>query len=274
MELRQLVRGQTIINHGGLIMKNTIPVALGFVLTFASFGAPAQQFQWPEEPENLQVLPEGTSGNELGAIMRGFVSSLDVRCDHCHVGEGNDLTQFDFASDDKATKRKTRVMIEMVRTLNTEHLAKLSSIEEQKAPTLQVTCMTCHRKQKRPVMLQDVLINANNAGGADAAVAKYHELREKYYGGFSFDFSPGTLTRVGEQFGSDGDANAAVRMIELEIEMNGENPTVLYALGGAQAAGGMTEAAVQSFTKGKELAPDGWKPFFQAELDKLAKGED
>jgi Photosynthetic reaction centre cytochrome C subunit len=255
-------------------MKNTIPVVLGIVVAFAAFNTPAQQFQWPEEPENLKVLPEGTSGNELGAIMRGFVSSLDVRCEHCHVGEGNDLTQFDFVSDDKAAKRKARVMIEMVKALNDEHLARLSSIDDQTSPAMQVTCMTCHRKQTRPVMLQDVLVDTISTEGVDAAVAKYHELREQYYGGFSFDFSPGTLTRMGEQLGKTGDANSAVRMIELEIEMNGESPTVLYALGGAQAAGGMTEAAVESFTKGKELAPEGWKPFFQAELDKLAKGED
>jgi len=255
-------------------MKSTIPVALGIVLTFAAFSTPAQQWQWPEDPDNLQVLPEGTGGNQLGAIMRGFVTSLDVRCEHCHVGEGNDLTQFDFAADDKAEKQKARVMIEMVQALNNEHLAKLSSIEEQKAPTLQVTCMTCHRKQTRPIMLQDVLVDIADAAGADAAVAKYHELRDRYYGGFSFDFSPGTLTSIGETLGKNGDAVSAVRMIELEIEMNGENPTVLYALGGAQAAGGMTEAAVQSFTKGKDLAPEGWKPFFQAELDKLANVED
>ena len=255
-------------------MKNTIPVVLGIVVAFAAFNAPAQQFQWPEEAENLQVLPEGTSGNELGTIMRGFVSSLDVRCEHCHVGEGNDLTQFDFGSDDKAAKRKARVMIEMVTAVNDEHLARLSSIDDQNSPAMQVTCMTCHRKQTRPVMLQDVLVDTISAEGIDAAVAKYHELREQYYGGFSFDFSPGTLTRMGEQLGKTGDANSAVRMIELEIEMNGESPTVLYALGGAQAAGGMTEAAVRSFTKGKELAPEGWKTFFQAELDKLAKGED
>ena len=194
--------------------------------------------------------------------------------EHCHVGEGNDLTQFDFASDDKAAKQKTRIMLEMVNALNSEHLSRLEGIEEQSAPTLQVTCMTCHRKRTRPVMLEDVLINANTAGGIDAAIAKYHELREKYYGGFSFDFSPGTLTRMGEQLGKSGDFNGGVRLIQLEIETNGASPTAYYTLGGVQAAGGMNEDAIQSFTKGMELAPAGWKPFFQAELDKLENGED
>ena len=91
-------------------MSSVLRTAFAVAITLSAPAALSQQFQWPEEPENLQVLPEGTAGNELGAIMRGFVSALDVRCEHCHVGEGNDLTQFDFVSDDKAAKQKARIM--------------------------------------------------------------------------------------------------------------------------------------------------------------------
>jgi hypothetical protein len=61
-------------------------------------------------------------------------------------------------------------------------------------------------------------------------------------------------------------------LIELEIEMNGESPAALFSLGGVQAKGGMTDDAIRSFTRGQELAPAGWKPFFQAELEKLTDG--
>lgn len=255
-------------------MNNTIRVVFGLVSAFAAFSAHAQQFQWPQEPENLQVLPEGTRGNELGSIMRGFAGALDVRCEHCHVGEGNDLTQFDFAADDKAPKRKARIMVEMVRALNDDHLGKLSHVDEEMEPALQVTCMTCHRRQTRPRMLEDILIDTISTDGVDAGVAKYHALREKYYGGFSFDFSSGALIRMGEQLGKSGDFDSGARFIELEIEMNGESPAAYYSLGGVQVAGGMTADAVQSYTKGMALAPEGWKPFFQAELDKLANAAD
>ena len=253
-------------------MKNTIPVVIGIGLVFAALAASAQQFQWPEEPENLQVLPEGTKGTQLGMIMRGFSQSLDVRCDYCHVGEGNDLTQYDFVSDDKAAKRKTRLMLEMVQSINMDHIRELSSVEDEKMPTIEVNCMTCHRKQARPRMLADVLTDTLTADGTDAAVDRYHELREQYYGGFTYDFSPGTLTRMGEELGRAGDHDSGVRFVELEIEMNGESPMVYFTLGGIQAAGGMTEDAVQSLGKGMEIAPERFKPFFQAELDKLTGG--
>ncbi len=236
--------------------------------------AHSQGFRWPEEPENLQVLPEGTKGTELGRIMRGFASSLGVRCEHCHVGEGSDLTQFDFPADDKATKRKARIMLEMVMALNTDYLPKLSTVDDQKSPALEVTCMTCHRRNNRPVMLQDILVDTINADGIDAAESKYRELREQYYGGFSFDFSAGALTGLGEKLGDNGDFESAIRIIRLEIEMNGESPSVYYTLGGVQASADLVSDAIDSFSKGMEMAPDGWKPFFQTELDRLTDKQD
>jgi hypothetical protein len=236
--------------------------------------AHSQGFRWPEEPENLQVLPEGTKGTELGRIMRGFASSLGVRCEHCHVGEGSDLTQFDFPADDKATKRKARIMLEMVMALNTDYLPKLSTVDDQKSPALEVTCMTCHRRNNRPVMLQDILVDTINADGIDAAESKYRELREQYYGGFSFDFSAGALTGLGEKLGDNGDFESAIRIIRLEIEMNGESPSVYYTLGGVQASADLVSDAIDSFSKGMEMAPDGWKPFFQTELDRLTNTQD
>lgn len=234
----------------------------------------AQQFSWPEEPENLKVLPDDVKGAKLGSVMRGFASALGVRCEHCHVGEGSDLTKFDFPSDEKATKRKARVMLQMVHAINQEHLPKLSDIEERASSALEVTCMTCHRSQSRPVMLQDVLVESIKTDGIDAAEEKYRELREEYYGGFSYDFSAGALTGLGEQLGKEGDFESAIRFINIEIEMNGESPSVYYTLGGVQASANLVEDAIDSFSKGLEMAPDGWKPFFQRELDQLTEKED
>jgi len=247
-------------------------------VALASGSAFAQGFKWPEEPENLQVLPEGTGGAQLGKIMRGFASSLGVRCEHCHVGEGPDLTQFDFPSDEKATKLKARLMIAMVTALNQEHLPKLSEIEDREKPILQVECMTCHRSLSRPVMLGDVLSATIESEGVDAAIAEYRDLRDEYYGGFSYDFSEGMLTGLGEQLGDDGDFESAIRLIELEIEMNGESAAILYTLGGVQAAADLTIDAIDSFSNGMDMAPNDWKPFFQSELDRLTnrleQGED
>jgi len=260
-----------VSNRRGIHYKTLLSCSVVALLAFSAVGsqACAQQFQWPEEPENLQVLPEGTKGRQLGMLMRGFATSLGVRCQHCHVGEGNDLTTFDFPADDKPTKEKARLMIKMVMALNTEHLPGLNDIEDREEPILEVECITCHRRQPRPVMLRDIMLGKIESDGVDAAITEYRSLREQYYGGFSYDFSAGGLTSLGERLGRDGDADSAVRLIELEIEMNGESPAVYFTLGGILAGASRTAEAIESFTKGRDMAPEDWKPFFQAEIDRL-----
>jgi len=240
------------------------------ILSFAASSANGQGFRWPDEPENIQVLPDDVTGRKLGGVMRGFASSLGVRCEHCHVGEGSNLSEFDFASDEKPTKLKARLMLQMVNAINQEHLSQLADIDAgTSSPALEVTCMTCHRKQTRPVMLQDILTSSVSDGGFDAAEAKYHELREEYYGGFSYDFGPGMLTGLGEQFGNAGDIETAIRFIELEIELVGESASAYYTLGGIQGKADMTAEAIDSLTRGLEISEEGWKPFFQRRLDRL-----
>ena len=102
--------------------------------------------QIPQKFTNLQVLPKNISGSDLVATMKGFTSALGVRCEHCHVGEGNDLSKFDFASDAKPTKKAARSMVHMVEHINTEHLKGIGDPARQP----KVTCFTCHRGAKIP----------------------------------------------------------------------------------------------------------------------------
>ena len=69
--------------------------------------------QIPEVFNNLQVLPKDISKAELLGNMRSFAGG---RCQFCHVGEeGQPLSEFDFVSDEKETKKKARVMMQPLR---------------------------------------------------------------------------------------------------------------------------------------------------------------
>ncbi len=175
--------------------------------------------QWPPDTlENLQVLPEDIETRELIGMMAGFTRALGVRCQFCHVGEESmPLSQFDFASDDKETKRKARVMIRMVQHINGEHLGEL---EARLDPPIEVTCATCHRGVQQPRMLQDILIGAYDEGGIDAAVARYDELRNRYYGRYSYDFGTVPLDDVAQQMAQRGALADAIRLLELNVEKN------------------------------------------------------
>ncbi len=245
-------------------------VAIGGLALLNVPGLQAQGFRWPEDPQNIQVLPPEAKGQALGQIMRGFATALGVRCQHCHVGQG-DLADFDFESDDKPAKEKARLMWEMVQAINGTHLAKLAQLGVHDADRLQVTCMTCHRGNSRPVMLGDVLAATIDTAGIDAAVAQYKQLREENYGGFAYDFTAASLLGLSEQLARAGKADAAIRMARLEIEVNGESSNAYFTLGQVQARAGLRDDAIKSFERGEALAPDDAKRFFRAQIDRLRK---
>ena len=106
------------------------------------------QAQVPEKFTNLQVLPKTITRAEILPIMKGFALNLGARCEHCHVGEGNDLSKFDFASDTKPAKSVARRMMKMVATLN-ETVAGIIEPAPEGKP--KITCFTCHRGALKPL---------------------------------------------------------------------------------------------------------------------------
>ncbi len=104
----------------------------------------AQQNPIPEKFTNLKVLPATITRQELVPVMRDFAMQLGVRCEHCHVGEGNDLSKFDFASDAKPTKATARKMWTMVMSVN-------ETLGVEPGGAKKVTCYTCHRGSIRPL---------------------------------------------------------------------------------------------------------------------------
>ncbi len=115
-------------------------------------GTQAQKPQWtPSPPTNLEVLPKDIPLRQLIQTMRAFTQGLGVRCQHCHVFKGNDpddLSTFDFANDEKESKKTARAMLRMATAINTEYLKAIG--EARPAGELKVTCYTCHRGETKP----------------------------------------------------------------------------------------------------------------------------
>jgi len=124
----------------------------------AATGSGEPSAQLPTTFTNLQVLPKDIAQRPLIDLMRSFAQGLGVRCEHCHVGEGNDLSKFDFAADTKPAKATARKMLRMTMTINDELLAGVG--EPAPAGTRKVTCFTCHRGATKP-------LTAKAEGGGD-----------------------------------------------------------------------------------------------------------
>lgn len=89
---------------------------------------------------NIKVLKGMPAGRVPRVMNIAFGRSLGVSCGHCHViGE--------WAKDDKPKKQVAREMWTMMKTVNTEYLAKIQGLASQ---TPSINCTTCHRGQLKP----------------------------------------------------------------------------------------------------------------------------
>lgn len=102
-----------------------LAVVLALFATLVATRSAYAQFP-PTKLQNLKVFPKDIAVRALIDTMAGFTRALGVRCTYCHVGEeGQPLSTFDFASDEKPTKTKAREMLRMVGAINTDYLTKL-----------------------------------------------------------------------------------------------------------------------------------------------------
>lgn len=75
---------------------------------------PPARIQIPDTFTNLQVLPKDITKPELVTIMKTFAITFEKRCSYCHVAT-DDLSEADFPSDEKATKKQARQLLRLIR---------------------------------------------------------------------------------------------------------------------------------------------------------------
>jgi len=115
---------------------------LGLLLIPTAAGA-----QIPDTFTNLRLLDPDIEKERLVGTMKNWAAGIGQRCNYCHVGP-DDLVGMDFASDEKATKRTARKMLEMSRIINRELLAELPTAEGRRP--MVASCYTCHRGKAKP----------------------------------------------------------------------------------------------------------------------------
>ncbi len=243
-----------------------IPVLL---LTLVGLGIPAfLEAQIPEEYSNLQVLEPDISRGELVGVMRAFAGGLGVRCNFCHLGEDpNDLTGYDWASDEREVKGVARRMMQMVADINEEHLPGAG-----RAAGVQVECATCHGGVRIPIQISDLLLQTLDSEGADAAVAEYRQLRGEYYGRAAYDFGQNPLNQVTESLARRGDLEEALTVVRVNTEYNGTSPFPHVLEAQILMEMGNQEGAVEAMERAVELDPDSEQ--LRALLERMRSGGD
>ena len=223
----------------------------------------------PAPLTNLKIYPKEIARPELIATMQGFVRQLGVQsqggCSYCHVGTA---PQWDFASDANPKKDIARRMILMSREIT----AKLPEVTgKAPAEVTSLRCATCHRGVAIPKLLPDVLTETATKSGTAAAVQQYRDLRAKYYGGQSYDFSENGIVASAIPLINGNKPDDAITWLQLNAEFYPKSSATYAALGQAYAKKSDTLNAIKSFEKALELDPN--NAVAKRQLDQLKSGK-
>lgn len=205
-----------------------LPLMFGVCL-LAAGAASAQEIVAPPGANDapvtsLKVLPADrfkTFGQIL-PTMQAIRDALGVGCVYCHVYTGPYNPANNFVSDEKPTKEKARAMLRMVQEINQTISKQIPALDRpatgRQATT--VTCVTCHRGVAIPRQLLDIVTDTGNSRGAPAAVALYRDLRSRYYGNQSYDFTDYTLYFAAMRAIAANKPDDAIAYAQLNLEFN------------------------------------------------------
>jgi len=237
-------------------------IAYVFIAVLASSAAQAGIY---DDPENLKVLPEDISSEQLQETMRSFALDVGLRCSSCHKGEeGQDLKEYDFASDDEELKDKAREMLKMVAAINQDHLSGLGD------DRLQVTCLTCHRGVSKPKSIGQVLAGAASEEGIPAMRSTYDQLKEEYYGAGAYNFSEFNLGQVARERSKAGHSDQARAVLDIMLDEYPQSFTGHFFYGELMMRSGDNDLARKYMEKALELNPEA-APFIKPRLEQLNK---
>jgi len=198
----------------------------------------------PDSLVNTKVFPHNTPVTEVLGAMRNFTTALGVRCGFCHVGkEGAPISSYDFASDEKRTKRTARQMMLMLAEVN----RRLDTLPERKNPGLMATCNTCHRGVNRPVPLSMYVSDVALSAGTDSAIKTYHALRDRYYGRDAYDFGEPSLNEAAFRLARAGKFDEALALLKLNEEQFPKSSGVYVFRGNVLLMHADTNAAADAF---------------------------
>lgn len=238
---------------------------LSVVLLAGSVTVHAQQDMFAN-PENLQVLPEDISPQELRATMRGFAMATGLRCASCHVaGDAEDFSTYDFPNDEKELKNKARAMLKMVNVINTRHLADFGD------DRLQVQCLTCHRGVQKPQFTGQILAEAAAEDGVPGIQQRYRELKEQYYGSHSYDFTEFTLTDFARSRAVAGEMAQARAVLDIVLAEHPDSFTGHFMYGELMLELDQPAEAKTHYLRARQINPG--VPMVQQRLDQLEAGE-
>ena len=186
-----------------------------------------------------------------GVIGKHMQDSVELALDHLGRKVGGLETEVIYGDDQRKPDVGKQLADEMLKKHRVQFVSGKSA-----ADAVKVDCATCHRGVPVPKPLRDLVLESTVREGPDAAAKLYRDLRAKYYGSQSYDFSEQTLITVTDRL-AQSRPDAAIVMADLNLEFYPKSWRSYLAKGIAQSRRlDTTPDAVASFRKALEIDPD------------------
>ena len=187
-------------------------------------------------PQRRAALPD----------MQMIAESLGVDCEYCH----------DRSQATASGKPRLDVAREMI-AMTTELNARIQTATGKAAnDAVRLDCSSCHHGVPVPKPLRELMLEATVRQTPADAAKLYRDLRAKYYGSQSYDFSETALLSVADRLAQSRPA-AAIAIADLNLEFYPRSWRSYLAKGIAQSRQlATTPEAVESFRKALEIDPD------------------
>jgi Photosynthetic reaction centre cytochrome C subunit/Tetratricopeptide repeat len=185
--------------------------------------------------------------------MQTIALGLGVKCEFCHAGQRGAQTPSATTAQEAPSKMAVaRAMIGMTRDLN----ARISEATgKTAADATQVTCVTCHRGVTIPGQLSDIVAKTALEQSPDAAIAQYRDLRQRYYGGQSYDFREETLLEAAQRVVRINPP-ASISLLRLNLEYYPQSVRSYIQIASAYTRKLDDEAAIAALEKALEIEPE------------------
>jgi len=176
--------------------------------------------------------------------MQAIAQALGVQCEYCHSAErGSGLPE--------PKKDIARQMMAMTREINTRVQTATGKAAKEAAA---VECATCHRGVAIPRPLIGILRDTLAAKGVAAAAEQYKDLRARYFGAATYDFTEGALIALAQPL-SSAKPDDAIALLKLNLDFYPKSGKTYAAIGYAYTRKYDDSTAIAMLEKSLELEP-------------------
>jgi len=120
---------------------------------------------------------------------------------------------------------------------------------------VRVLCSSCHRGLPIPRSIADEISEAETNGGGAAGLAKFKELRAKYYGGQQYDLRENALVGIANRATNAKRPDDALAYLQQNLEYFPKSSVTFQAMAQAKTAKGDRQGATKDLEKAVELDP-------------------